>query len=217
MIKEIALADIDTMRAAIRNGVDRVELNSRLDLGGLTPDDQTVAEAVTLAAEAQIDLVVMIRPRGGDFDYSEVEIEDMRRSLRRMRALGVKTVTFGVVDVKKHLARDRMTKLLEAAKPMQVVYHMAFDDIAERCQQQTLRWLANYGVIRVLTHGGKLTVPLTETVSHLQEIVKMAPPGLTILPGGGVTFENAEWLSQQLHVNELHGSKIVPLPVEDAL
>ena len=68
MIKEIALADIDTMRAAIRNGVDRVELNSRLDLGGLTPDDRTVAEAVALAAEAQIDLVVMIRPRGGDFD-----------------------------------------------------------------------------------------------------------------------------------------------------
>ena len=122
MIKEIALADIDTMRAAIRNGVDRADLNSRLDLGGLTPDDQTVAEAVALAAETQIDLVVMIRPRGGDFDYSEAEIEDMRRSLRRMRALGVKTVTFGVVDVKKHLARDRMTKLLEAAKPMQVVY-----------------------------------------------------------------------------------------------
>ena len=66
-------------------------------------------------------------------------------------------------------------------------------------------------VIRVLTHGGKLTVPITETVSHLQEIVQMAPTGLTILPGGGVTFENAGWLAQQLHVSELHGSKNCPI------
>ncbi|MFR6560030.1 MAG: copper homeostasis protein CutC, partial [Weissella confusa] len=64
MIKEIALADLDTMRAAIAAGVDRVELNSRLDLGGITPDDNTVATAVKLAHDANVDLVVMVRPRG---------------------------------------------------------------------------------------------------------------------------------------------------------
>ncbi len=211
MIKEIALADLDTMRAAIAAGVDRVELNSRLDLGGITPDDNTVATAVKLAHDANVDLVVMVRPRGGDFDYSDAEINAMRDSLIHFRALGVKMVTFGVVDQEKRLARDRMVKLLEAAQPMQVVYHMAFDDIKPECQQQALRWLANYGVVRVLTHGGDLAQPITETVSHLKDTIAQAPAGLTILPGGGVTFENASWLADELHVSELHGSKIVAL------
>lgn len=211
MIKEIALADLDTMRAAIAAGVNRVELNSCLDLGGLTPDDETVATAVKLAQDANVDLVVMVRPRGGDFDYSDAEINTMRESLIHFRSLGVKMVTFGVVDQEKRLARDRMVKLLEAALPMQVVYHMAFDDIKPECQPQALRWLANYGVVRVLTHGGDLAQPITETVVHLKETIAHAPAGLTILPGGGVTFENATWLADELHVSELHGSKIVSL------
>ena len=211
MIKEIALADLDTMRAAIAAGVNRVELNSRLDLGGLTPDDETVATAVKLAQDANVDLVVMVRPRGGDFDYSDAEINTMRESLIHFRALDVKMVTFGVVDQEKRLARDRMVKLLEAALPMQVVYHMAFDDIKPECQPQALRWLANYGVVRVLTHGGDLAQPITETVGHLKDTIAHAPAGLTILPGGGVTFENATWLADELHVSELHGSKIVSL------
>ena len=211
MIKEIALADLDTMRAAIAAGVNRVELNSHLDLGGLTPDDETVATAVKLAQDANVDLVVMVRPRGGDFDYSDAEINTMRESLIHFRSLGVKMVTFGVVDQEKRLARDRMVKLLEAALPMQVVYHMAFDDIKPECQPQALRWLANYGVVRVLTHGGDLAQPITETVVHLKETIAHAPAGLTILPGGGVTFENATWLADELHVSELHGSKIVSL------
>ena len=65
--------------------------------------------------------------------------------------------------------------------------------------------------MRVLTHGGDLAQPITETVSHLKDTIAQAPAGLTILPGGGVTFENASWLADELHVSELHGSKIVAL------
>jgi len=211
MIKEVALADLGTMEKAIANGVNRVELNSRLDLGGLTPDDETVQAAIALAQAQQVDLVVMVRPRGGDFDYSAAEIEIMHQTLLRFKRMGVKMVTFGVVDTHKRLARDRMIKLLEAAKPMKVVYHMAFDDIAIACQAQALRWLAQYGVVRVLTHGGSLAQPIADTMAHLQETIAAAPTTLSILPGGGITFENADWVAKSLAVSEVHGSKIVPL------
>lgn len=157
MEKEIALADIPTMKAAISAGVNRVELNANLELGGLTPDPKTVAMAVQLAEKSQVDLVVMIRPRSGDFNYTYSEIEMMRQSILTFKSLGVKMVTFGVVDAKGRLARHHMLKLLEAAKPMKVVYHMAFDAIDVSCQSQALQWLYQYGVVRVLTHGGDIT------------------------------------------------------------
>lgn len=211
MEKEIALADIPTMKAAISAGVNRVELNANLELGGLTPDPKTVAMAVQLAEESQVDLVVMIRPRSGDFNYTYSEIEMMRQSILTFKSLGVKMVTFGVVDAKGRLARHHMLKLLEAAKPMKVVYHMAFDAIEVSCQSQALQWLYQYGVVRVLTHGGTLRTGIEETIPHLQEIIAMAPKGLTIMPGGGVTYMNASRVATVLGVNDVHGSKIVRL------
>lgn len=211
MEKEIALADIPTMKAAISAGVNRVELNANLELGGLTPDPKTVAMAVQLAEKSQVDLVVMIRPRSGDFNYTYSEIEMMRQSILTFKSLGVKMVTFGVVDEKGRLARHHMLKLLEAAKPMKVVYHMAFDAIDVSCQSQALQWLYQYGVVRVLTHGGALNTGIEETIPHLHEIIAMAPKGLTIMPGGGVTYMNAYQVAAVLGVNDVHGSKIVRL------
>ena len=212
MEKEIALADIPTMEAAINAGVNRVELNANLEVGGLTPDPDTVARAVQLAAKSDIDLVVMIRPRAGNFNYNYDEIETMRQSILTFKSLGVQTVTFGIVDEKGRLARHHMLKLLEASKPMKVVCHMAFDAIDSTCQLQALQWLHQYGVIRVLTHGGALQAGIEETLPHLQEIVAMAPKGLTIMPGGGVSYMNATEIATVLGVKDVHGSKIVRLP-----
>lgn len=216
MIKEIALADLDTMQAAIAAGVDRVELNDRLDLGGLTPNLAVVEQAVALAAEFDVELVVMVRPRGGDFNYTRGEITTMHQTLLDLRRLGVKQVTFGVVNEKHQIAKGRMIRLLEAAQPMQVVFHMAFDDIDPALQAITLAWLDRQGVHRVLTHGGPLDLPITETLAHLHEIRQFAPADMTVLPGGGVNFANAEKIADALQVNEVHGSKIVPLSTVDA-
>lgn len=211
MKREIALGDIATMKAAIASGINRVELNAHLELGGLTPDWQVVAEAVNIAQAANIELVVMVRPRAGDFNYNYAEIESMRRSILLFKSLGVKMVTFGVVDEKGHLAKGQMIKLIEAAKPMHVVCHMAFDAIVPAYQPQALQWLYQYGVIRVLTHGGQLNEQIDETIQHLQEIVAMAPKKLIIMPGGGVTYKNAMDIAEKLGVNEVHGSKIIAL------
>ncbi|MBU7568705.1 copper homeostasis protein CutC [Weissella sagaensis] len=211
MKKEIALGDIPTMKLAIASGINRVELNAHLELGGLTPAWHIVAQAVDIAQAAKVELVVMIRPRAGDFNYNYAEIESMRQSILLFKSLGVKMVTFGIVDAKGRLDKQNMIKLLEAAKPMQVVYHMAFDAIDKAYQDQALQWLYQYGVIRILTHGGQLNKKIDETIDHLQEIVSMAPDKLIIMPGGGVTYQNAANIAEKLGVKEVHGSKIIAL------
>ena len=152
MKREIALGDIPTMKSAIVSGINRVELNAHLELGGLTPAWHIVAQAVDIARAAKVELVVMIRPRAGNFNYNYAEIEKMRQSILLFKSLGVKMVTFGIVDAKGRLDKHNMIKLIEAAKPMRVVYHMAFDAIDNAYQGQALQWLYQYGVIRILTH-----------------------------------------------------------------
>lgn len=211
MIREIALADIETMRAAINAGIDRVELNDRLDLGGLTPSIDTVNEAVMLARENNIDLVVMVRPRGGDFNYSRTEVDEMHRTLLAFKRLGVKQVTFGVLTESGQLAKGRMIRLLEAAQPMNVIFHMAFDDITPQLQPISMSWLKRQGVSRILTHGGSLSDPIEDLLGTLKKTIEDAPEGMTILPGGGITYENAEAIAQTLGVTEVHGSRVVQL------
>lgn len=209
MIREIAVADIETIEKAIKAGVERVELSADLSVGGITPSVELVQEALALTNAAGIDLVVMVRPRGGDFVYSHREISSMIQTLKDFRELGVHYVTFGALDAAGHLDRDGMVKLLESAKPMQVVFHMAYDDIKDEYQEQSLQWLARHHVIRVLTHGGQLDESIVSCLPRLQQSMHFAPENLIILPGGGITFDNADMISEVLNVSEVHGSRIV--------
>ncbi|MDR3190677.1 MAG: copper homeostasis protein CutC [Lactobacillaceae bacterium] len=211
MLREVALDKIEVLVDAITAGVERVELNANLEVGGLTPADAIVLEAVELTKNAGTELVVMVRPRPGDFNYSYVEIEQMIKTLRRFRSFGVKAVTFGVLNDQHTLARDKMAKLMEAAGSMTVIFHMAFDEIPLDKQSQTLEWLARYGVKRLLTHGGQLEQPIQVTLPHLLETVQQAPATLEILPGGGVTFANAQAVIDALGVGQVHGSHIIEI------
>lgn len=153
----------------------------------------------------------MVRPRPGDFCYQVQEIETMLATLKRLRMLGVQSVTFGAVTANGRLDRATMLKLIEAAAPMEVVCHMAFDSIKDVYQEQALIWLADHGVKRVLTHGGPLQLPIEITLPHLQTLCQLAPANLQILPGGGVTAQNCRIVAQALGVSELHGSRILTL------
>lgn len=209
MLREIALGDEKTVDLALAHDVDRIELNTNLSVGGLTPPEQLITYALDAARDRGIPVVVMVRPRAGDFVYSYAEVEEMLQTLKKLRGLGVKCVTFGAVTAEGRLDRETMLKLIEAAQPMQVIFHMAFDDIVTECQEQAMQWLSNYHVMRILTHGGPITADIEETLPHLKWLCEMAPDGLTILPGGGVNYQNAEAISQVLAVDELHGSKII--------
>lgn len=211
MIREIAVADIETIAKAIEVGVERVELSADLSVGGISPTNDVVKEALALTNAAGVDLVVMVRPRGGNFVYTHREISTMMQTLKDFRALGVHYVTFGALDTAGRLDRDSMVTLLESAKPMKVVFHMAYDDIKLEYQEQTLNWLARHHVIRVLTHGGELTESIDDCLINLKKSIKLAPENLIILPGGGITFENANVIAVALNVSEVHGSRIVKI------
>lgn len=125
MLKEIAAGDLVTARIAVEKGVDRIELNQQLELGGLTPSRITWQAVLKLGRP----VVVMVRPRGGDFNYSNDEVIEMERTLIALKNDGIKIVTFGVLTAQKQLDTIVMERLIKVASPMRVVMHMAFDSI----------------------------------------------------------------------------------------
>jgi len=211
LIKEIALADVVTAKKAIRAGVDRIELNARLDLGGVTPTFAAVQGILDMIRGTQVELVVMVRPRGGDFVYSGSEIEQMKQSIERLKQMGVKNVTFGVLTPAQGINYEKMNELIEFTQPMAVVFHMAFDEIPVTDKLAEIDWLAQHRVQRILTHGGSLDLPIEETLDALKETVELAQDRIEILPGGGITFANAEKVAEYLQITQVHGSKIIDI------
>ena len=211
MLKEACVENFYNIPHVIKAGADRVELNNDLALGGTTPSYGVIKKSVTYAENFKIPVVIMIRPRGGDFVYSENEIGIMADDIEASAKLGAQGVAFGCLTTNNQINRIHMKHLITLARSLnvEVVMHMAFDDISNDKQKTELNWLADQGVKRILTHGGKLDKPILATILHLKEIIKWANDRIEILPGGGITTENREDIAKKLQLNELHGSKIV--------
>lgn len=211
MLKEACVENFYNIPHVIKAGADRVELNNDLALGGTTPSYGVIKKSVTYAENFKIPVVIMIRPRGGDFVYSENEIDIMADDIEASAKLGAQGVAFGCLTTNNQINRIQMKHLITLARSLnvEVVMHMAFDDISNDKQKTELNWLADQGVKRILTHGGKLDKPILATILHLKEIIKWANDRIEILPGGGITTENRDDIAKKLQLNELHGSKIV--------
>ncbi|WP_223896518.1 copper homeostasis protein CutC [Lactobacillus huangpiensis] len=211
MLKEACVENFYNIPHVIKAGADRLELNNDLALGGTTPSYGVIKKSVTYAENFKIPVVIMIRPRGGDFVYSENEIGIMADDIEASAKLGAQGVAFGCLTTNNQINRIQMKHLITLARSLnvEVVMHMAFDDISNDKQKTELNWLADQGVKRILTHGGKLDKPILATILHLKEIIKWANDRIEILPGGGITTENRDDIAKKLQLNELHGSKIV--------
>ena len=195
---EVCLEGLDGVYAAREGGADRVELCAALVEGGITPSHATIAGA----AQADIDVMVMIRPRGGDFLYSPRELDIMEEDIRRCREAGVMGVVFGVLQADGSVDLKTVERLVRAAGPLAVTFHRAFDVCKD--PKHALRSLAGAGVTRILTSGQRATVP--EGLQTLRELVDTAPPGLTILPGCGITPENVAEILQASGAEEFHAT-----------
>ncbi len=211
MLKEACVENFYNIPHVIKAGADRLELNNDLALGGTTPSYGVIKKSVTYAENFKIPVVIMIRPRGGDFIYNENEIGIMADDIEASAKLGAQGVAFGCLTNNNQINRIQMKHLITLARSLnvEVVMHMAFDDISNDKQKTELNWLADQGVKRILTHGGKLDKPILATILHLKEIIKWANDRIEILPGGGITTENSNLVSAELNVNQLHGTKIV--------
>ena len=191
----------EAKRAEMR-GADRIELCDNLEEGGTTPSYGTIYLA---KKNINIPISVIIRPRGGNFVYSNDEFEIMKKDIIICKELGVETVVFGILNKNNTIDIDRTRELVDLAQGLKVTFHMAFDEIYDKFK--ALEQLISIGVDRVLTKGGKDCAEEGKVV--LKELVEKSKGKVIILVGGKVTYKNYKTLSEFIGCKEVHGSKIV--------
>ena len=207
--KEVAVENFTKIPTAVLKGANRIELNDNLAVGGTTPSLGVLTEATKYLQEKSVPVVEMIRPRGGDFVYNDLEIKMMEADLFEAQKLGVDGVAFGALTKDGDLDEDAMEQLIAASSGMQIVFHMAFDALAEDSKKSAIDWLVDHDVDRILTHGGPLTTPIDQTLDNIKKYIDYAAGRIVILPGGGVNYQNVAEIAEKLDVKELHGTKII--------
>ena len=197
MTIEICTANLQSALNAQAAGADRIELCSHLGLGGTTPS----AGLIRMACQSlHLPVQVLIRPRGGDFCYTQSELEVMRQDIRFCKAAGAKGVVIGVLNPDATIALSQMRHLVDLARPMEVTFHRAFDQTAEPVER--LEELLRLGVDRLLTSGQKATA--WEGRHLIRELVAQAGSRLTVMPGSGISADNLLQLREETGAMEFH-------------
>ena len=194
---EICLESVESVIAAEKGGADRVELCSDLFEGGLTPTIGTVRTAKKLT---EIKINVMIRPRGGDFCYSDEEFEVMKEDIKALKDTGINGIVFGILTPDGDVDMKRSAELIELARPLSVTFHRAFD--MTRDPYKALEDLISLGVDRILTSGQEATVP--EGAELLSALVRLAGDRVIIMPGCGLTERNFDKMREKIGAKEYH-------------
>ncbi len=212
LIREFCAENIEHVPAALVAGASRVELCDNLAVGGTTPSHGVIRAAVEMCRPAGAAVMCMIRPRGGDFEYSAAEARVMVDDLRHAADLGVDGVVFGCLR-EGYLDRGLTERLVSVAKERRLLatFHMAFDALPAGERLDAIDFLAAAGVDRILTHGGPAGTSIENNLARLRAYVECAAGRIVVLPGGGITWENAEAIAAALGVSEVHGTRIVRL------
>ena len=209
MIYEFCAENVTLLEKAMQAGARRIELCDNLAVGGTTPSYGVTKAAVELAANYDTTIMTMIRPRGGDFVYHDLEIAIMLEDIRLTAQAGSQGVVFGALTADKKLDKANLEKLIAASKGMEIVFHMSFDELGEEDQLEAIDWLSQAGVTRILTRAGVSGDSLEKRFAHYHRILEHAKGKIEILPGGGIDLDNRQTFIDQLGVTQLHGTKVV--------
>ena len=209
MIYEFCAENVTLLEKAMQAGARRIELCDNLAVGGTTPSYGVTKAAVELAANYDTTIMTMIRPRGGDFVYTDLEIAIMLEDIRLTAQAGSQGVVFGTLTADKKLDKPNLEKLIAASKGMEIVFHMAFDELSDEDQLEAIDWLSQAGVTRILTRAGVSGDSLDKRFAHYHRILEHAAGKIEILPGGGIDLDNRQTFIDQLGVTQLHGTKVV--------
>jgi copper homeostasis protein len=197
ILVEVCVDSVASAIAAERGGAARIELCSDLVEGGITPSAGLIG---TVRAAVSVPVHVMIRPRGGDFYYGADEFEAMRRDIAVAKRLGVNGVVLGILDVNANVDVVRTRQLADLARPLEVTFHRAFDMSSDLFR--ALDDVCAAGIDRLLTSGGEQTS--IEGAATLAQLVGRAQGRIIVMPGSGITPENARSLVEQTGAREIH-------------
>lgn len=203
---EVCAENIKAVKAAIEGGADRVELCRDLDADGLTPDEVAIQEAVALAhhSNRHFEVMVLIRPRSGNFIYDDEEKRIMADGIKNVCSLGADGVVIGALTPEMTVDADWIKNAVEIAheKGLSVTFHRAFDHVADF--GEALECLIDIGVDRILTSGGHPDVD--SGIDVLAALNRISAGRVSIMPGGGVNSSNISRLRHAIGASEYHGS-----------
>lgn len=196
---EVCANSVESCLAAQDGGADRVELCAGISEGGTTP---SLGE-ITVARELiHIKLHAIIRPRGGDFLYNEIESRIMEKDIHLAREAGVDGVVFGCLTPNGEIDIPLTKRLINAAQGLSVTFHRAFDQCIEPLK--AMEQLIESGCDRILTSGQKPTAG--EGISLIKELIRKANDRIIILPGSGINEENIALIARETQAKEFHFS-----------
>lgn len=196
---EVCAYSLESCRAAKEAGANRVELCTAMYDGGTTPSAAMIRMARRITGG--MELYVMIRPRGGDFLYSEEEFFQMQEEIRFVKEVGVDGVVLGILQADGRVDCERTARLVKLASPLKVTFHRAFDMTCN--SREALEDVIECGCFRILTSGMHNTA--LEGMRVLRELVEQAYGRIQIMAGSGVNATNARLL-QGTGVDALHMS-----------
>lgn len=202
MVKEACVESFEEAVNAEKRGANRIELCANLNVGGTTPSHENI---ILCKEKLKIPVFAMIRPRAGNFVYSENEIETMKAEISQCLEIGIEGIVLGILTPENQIDIEQTRQLVELARPMQVTFHKAFDEAPD--YRQALKDVIATGAERILTSGTKETA--SKGAEILNQLIEQARGRIIIVAAGKVTSENLEELSNRVNTNEFHGRKIV--------
>lgn len=197
VLVEAACGNLESVLAAYHGGADRIELCSALSVGGLTP---SIGVALEARALVPVPLFVMIRPREGDFVYTEEEFQSMLHDIRVFRETGINGFVTGVLTEDFRVDEDRCRRLVDQARPVPVTFHRAFDRVREPLA--ALQVVLRCGFSRILTSGQAASA--WEGREMIGTLVRLANKRISIMAGAGVTPAHVRELVSSTGVGEVH-------------
>ncbi len=202
---EISVETLESAMAAERGGADRIELCGELSVGGITPSAGLMLETF---ANVQVPISAMIRPRSGNFVYSDKEFAAMRASLRMAYQLQLDGVVLGILTAENRVDVERTRELVELAKGMKVTFHRAIDETTDLLT--AIEDVARTGAKRILTSGGAKSA--LEGAAVLAKLIEAAGERIVIVPGAGISAANIRQIAQRTKAREFHSGLSTALP-----
>lgn len=201
IIKEACVDGYEQAKRAWKLGADRIELCADLTVGGVTPSKGTIMQTVK---DIPLPIFVLIRPRGGDFYFSDAEYAIMKTDIELCLQLGVAGVVIGGLT-QDNLIDSRIQTLISAAGNMQITFHKAFDEIERKCD--AIDELIKLGCHRILSSAAGQSV--YDNIDLFQSLIKYAGDKIIFVACGGIKSSMLEDVSQKLPTTDFHGKLIV--------